>query len=93
MSGYTFFGCMVHSGNQWMSWWSGKEFPLTTQEYIGVYTGFALAQLALVFMASLMLSYTVVRTSHAMHDEAFKKVLYSPLAFFDTTPMGRIINR
>ncbi|KAF9361387.1 hypothetical protein BGX34_007153 [Mortierella sp. NVP85] len=80
-------------GNQWMSWWSGKEFPLTTQEYIGVYTGFALAQLVLVFMASLMLSYTIVRTSRAMHDAAFKQVLYSPLAFFDTTPLGRIINR
>lgn len=76
-----------------MSWWSQDKFALTTHGYIGAYAGFALAQLILVFMASMMLSYTVVRTSHAMHDAAFKRVLYSPLAFFDTTPMGRIVNR
>ncbi|KAG0245839.1 hypothetical protein BGX31_005941 [Mortierella sp. GBA43] len=80
-------------GNQWMSWWSEGQFPLTTQQYIKGYAGFAIAQLVLVFMASLMLSFTIVRTSSAMHDAAFKRVLYSPLAFFDTTPMGRIINR
>ncbi|KAI1293287.1 hypothetical protein EDD11_008442 [Mortierella claussenii] len=80
-------------GNQWMSWWSEDRFKLTTREYIGAYAGFAIAQLVLVSMASLMLSFTIVRTANAMHDAAFKRVLYSPLAFFDTTPLGRILNR
>ncbi|KAG0367050.1 P-loop containing nucleoside triphosphate hydrolase protein [Gamsiella multidivaricata] len=80
-------------GNQWMSWWSEDYFKLTTSVYIGAYAGFAVAQLVLVFMASLMLSYTIVRTSNAMHDAAFRRVLYAPLAFFDTTPIGRILNR
>ncbi|KAI8599078.1 P-loop containing nucleoside triphosphate hydrolase protein [Dissophora ornata] len=80
-------------GNQWMSWWSEDKFQLVTRDYIGVYAGFALSQLVLVFMASLMLSFTIVRTANAMHDAAFRKVLYSPLAFFDTTPLGRILNR
>ncbi|KAF9898255.1 hypothetical protein BX616_004276, partial [Lobosporangium transversale] len=80
-------------GNQWMSWWSSDEFHLTTNQYIRTFAGFAVAQLVLVFMASIMLSFTIVRTAHAMHDAAFKRVLYSPLAFFDTTPLGRILNR
>ncbi|KAG0326603.1 hypothetical protein BGZ99_009350 [Dissophora globulifera] len=80
-------------GNQWMSWWSEDKFPFTTGQYIGAYAGFAVAQLVLVFMASLMLSFTIVRTANAMHEAAFKRVLYSPLAFFDTTPLGRILNR
>ncbi|KAF9111885.1 hypothetical protein BGX27_004328 [Mortierella sp. AM989] len=80
-------------GNQWMSWWSEDRFSLATRTYIGVYAAFACAQLVLVSMASMMLSVSVVRTANAMHDAAFKKVLYSPLAFFDTTPLGRILNR
>lgn len=76
-----------------MSWWSEDRFSLATRTYIGVYAAFACAQLVLVSMASMMLSVSVVRTANAMHDAAFKKVLYSPLAFFDTTPLGRILNR
>ncbi|KAF9430749.1 hypothetical protein BGZ76_000723 [Entomortierella beljakovae] len=80
-------------GNQWMSWWSVDEFSLSKDVYIGTYAAFAIAQLVLVFMASFMLSFSIARTADAMHDAAFKKVLYSPLAFFDTTPLGRIVNR
>ncbi|KAG0207958.1 hypothetical protein BGX28_000971 [Mortierella sp. GBA30] len=80
-------------GNQWMSWWSEDEFQLTTREYIGAYIGFALAQLVLVFAAAMMLSFTITKTANNMHDAAFKSVLYSPLAFFDTNPLGRVINR
>ncbi|KAG0096414.1 hypothetical protein BGZ93_004576 [Podila epicladia] len=80
-------------GNQWMSWWSEERFDLSTHTYIGIYVGWALAQLALVFVAATLLSYAIVRTASEMHNQAFKKVLFSPMAFFDTTPLGRILNR
>ncbi|KAG0338637.1 hypothetical protein BG005_003661, partial [Podila minutissima] len=79
-------------GNQWISWWSEDRFKLTTHQYIGIYAGWALIQLVLVFAAALTLSFTIVKTANSMHDSAFKRVLYSPLSFFDTTPTGRIIN-
>ena len=79
--------------NQWMSWWSETRYNFSFATYLTVYVVWALAQMVLVFIAALLLSYAVVRTSYTMHDAAFKKVLYSPLAFFDTTPMGRILNR
>ncbi|KAF9090660.1 hypothetical protein BGX29_011350 [Mortierella sp. GBA35] len=80
-------------GTQWVSWWSEDRFGYTRTLYIGAYLGFALSQLVLVFSAAMMMSYTIVKTANVMHDAAFKRVLYSPLAFFDTTPLGRIINR
>ncbi|GJJ68711.1 hypothetical protein EMPS_01057 [Entomortierella parvispora] len=80
-------------GNQWMTWWSNEQFPLSTRQYIGIYVGWALTQMVLVFGAALSLSYTIVKTANSMHDKAFKRVLRSPLSFFDTTPLGRIINR
>ncbi|KAF9194834.1 hypothetical protein BGZ51_007054 [Haplosporangium sp. Z 767] len=80
-------------GNQWISWWSDDHFKLSHDAYIGIYVGWAVAQLILVFIATLLLTSAVVRTARVMHDEAFEQVLYSPLAFFDTTPLGRILNR
>jgi len=76
-----------------MTWWSEDKFHMSTREYISIYVVWVLSQMVLVFGAALCLSYTIVKTANVMHDKAFKRVLYSPLSFFDTTPMGRIINR
>ncbi|XP_078256552.1 ATP-binding cassette sub-family C member 12-like isoform X2 [Rhinoraja longicauda] len=35
----------------------------------------------------------VLRSSCTLHDNVFYKILHRPMAFFDTTPTGRIINR
>lgn len=34
-----------------------------------------------------------VKASCSLHDKVFYKILHCPMAFFDTTPSGRIINR
>ncbi|KAF9284744.1 hypothetical protein BGZ68_004465 [Mortierella alpina] len=80
-------------GNQWISWWSEDELELSQHMYIGIYVAWTLAQLLFVFIAATLLSYAVIKTANNLHDAAFKQVLFSPLAFFDTTPLGRILNR
>ncbi|KAF9956927.1 hypothetical protein BGZ72_002340 [Mortierella alpina] len=80
-------------GNQWISWWSEDELELDQHTYIGIYVAWTLAQLLFVFIAATLLSYAVIKTANNLHDAAFKQVLFSPLAFFDTTPLGRILNR
>jgi ABC-type multidrug transport system fused ATPase/permease subunit len=34
-----------------------------------------------------------VRASRLLHDGMLACVLHSPMSFFDTTPLGRIVNR
>lgn len=34
-----------------------------------------------------------VRAASVLHDKLFKTLLLSPMRFFDTTPLGRILNR
>ncbi|XP_030060230.1 multidrug resistance-associated protein 9 [Microcaecilia unicolor] len=36
---------------------------------------------------------TTLKASSTLHDEVFYKILHSPMSFFDTTPIGRIMNR
>ncbi|KAL8625042.1 hypothetical protein ACOMHN_012051 [Nucella lapillus] len=46
----------------------------------------------LVIRAVCFMKYTL-RAASAMHDDVFEKVLRCPMSFFDTTPLGRIVNR
>ncbi|KFH68020.1 hypothetical protein MVEG_06750 [Podila verticillata NRRL 6337] len=58
-----------------------------------MYVVFAVAQFIVIAIASQLLAITVIRTTRGMHSQAFDKVLHSPLSFFDTTTMRRILNR
>lgn len=41
----------------------------------------------------LLLLQCTVRAASVLHDKLFKTLLLSPMRFFDTTPLGRILNR
>ncbi|KAF9951567.1 hypothetical protein BGZ72_006947 [Mortierella alpina] len=79
--------------NVWLSFWSEDRFHLPTWTYIDIYVGTAFAQLAVVMLGSFMLVLAVIKSAKVMHDQAFVSVLRSPMSFFDTTPLGRILNR
>lgn len=47
----------------------------------------------LVFTYSILMATRCVWASFSLHNSVLLAVLRAPLAFFDTTPMGRILNR
>jgi ABC-type multidrug transport system fused ATPase/permease subunit len=47
----------------------------------------------IVFGRAIMLITVGIRCSTALHAQAIHAVLYSPIAFFDVTPSGRLLNR
>ncbi|KAF4151823.1 hypothetical protein CNMCM6069_003024 [Aspergillus lentulus] len=79
--------------NLWLSYWTDHKFNISRAQYIGVYVGLGLSQAILMFSFSLSVSLMATRASKAMMARALACVLRAPMAFFDTTPLGRIVNR
>ncbi|PYI31475.1 P-loop containing nucleoside triphosphate hydrolase protein [Aspergillus indologenus CBS 114.80] len=80
--------------NLWLSYWTDQKFSgLSRAQYIGIYVGLGLIQALLMFLFSLSVSLLATGASKAMVARALASVLHAPMAFFDTTPLGRITNR
>ena len=62
-------------------------------EYIGVYAAFGMGQSILVLFSSFSLALGGIFASTLIHNRLLVNVLRLPMAFFDTTPSGRILNR
>lgn len=77
----------------WLSWWTSNKFGYSQGEYIGVYAALGVAQALLQFAFSVFLTVYGTKASKTMLQRAYERVLRAPMSFFDTTPLGRIINR
>ncbi|KAG0033891.1 hypothetical protein BGZ83_004245, partial [Gryganskiella cystojenkinii] len=78
--------------NYWLSLWSNQELSTSTSTNIMIYVAFAIAQFIMIAVASRLLSLAIIKTTTSMHNQAFNQVIHAPLSFYDTTPMGRILN-
>ncbi|KAJ8338552.1 hypothetical protein SKAU_G00375180 [Synaphobranchus kaupii] len=63
------------------------------QYYSAVYALSMGAALLLKTVRGVVFVKCTLRAASALHDKLFQKLLHSPMAFFDTTPLGRILNR
>jgi len=80
--------------NVWLSYWSSQNSNDNIGLYLGVYSAFGLV-FAVVVVAQAVFAYVVcaVRAASRLHDDMLATVLRVPMSFFDTTPLGRILNR
>src|SRR5947209_4210366 len=58
-----------------------------------VYALLGVAQSMCIIIASLAVAKLGVAGAIRLHDQSFLAILHAPISFFDTTPLGRIINR
>ncbi|KAL4756867.1 P-loop containing nucleoside triphosphate hydrolase protein [Aspergillus foveolatus] len=79
--------------NLWLAWWSSGQYSLSPNSYIGIYIALGVAQSLLQFVSMLALSTYGTEASKRMFQQATKNLMHAPVAFFDTTPVGRIMNR
>ncbi|XP_060884943.1 ATP-binding cassette sub-family C member 3 isoform X2 [Labrus mixtus] len=83
--------------NVWLSQWTNDAARNQTQENIhlrvGVYAALGIAQGILVMISSFTLAMGNIGAARKLHYNLLDNKFHTPQSFFDTTPIGRIINR
>ncbi|MGH0114521.1 UNVERIFIED_CONTAM: hypothetical protein FKN15_019661 [Acipenser sinensis] len=83
--------------NVWLSEWTSDTAVNGTQTEtsmrVGVYAALGLTQGVLVMISSFTLALGGIGAARTLHSALLENKFCTPQAFFDTTPLGRIINR
>ena len=79
----------------WLAKWSSTNVTTSLQRdtFLGVYGTFGLGQVLLTISMSLMLAYSAMKAARYLHQGLLVNIMHLPMQFFETTPIGRIVNR
>ena len=80
----------------WLAFWTeegSKSGARPVVFFIGVYFAISGVQALSSLVASLTGFRGAVRASTVLHDNLLSTLLKAPMSFFDSTPLGRIVNR
>ena len=79
--------------NWWLTYWSNDSAGKDAKWYLVIYIILGVLTVVVAIIAHLVLFFTGLKASSRLHDGLIKGILYSPMSFFDQTPLGRITNR
>ncbi|XP_045182658.2 multidrug resistance-associated protein 1-like [Mercenaria mercenaria] len=91
--------------NYWLTYWTEDELMKNTSlgytsdyeekyvYYLVCYTIIGVIQGGAIFAFGALALTRMVRASGILHNSMLECILRSPMSFFDTTPVGRIMNR
>ncbi|KAI6778378.1 ATP-dependent bile acid permease [Emericellopsis cladophorae] len=94
-----FLSIVVYQGSSvvsplWLSWWQDKKYEsISESAYMGGFAAFGIGQSLGLFFMSATFALFCFWCSNKLHAAALTNVLLAPVAFFDTTPQGRITHR
>ncbi|KAI0260131.1 putative ATP-binding cassette transporter protein YOR1 [Gloeopeniophorella convolvens] len=77
----------------WLVWWQDRQWPQPQGFYMGIYAALGVGQALTSFMNGMIIAFIVYSASKQLHHDAITRVMHSPMSFFETTPVGRIMNR
>uniref|UniRef100_A0A3P9ASD7 Canalicular multispecific organic anion transporter 1 n=1 Tax=Maylandia zebra TaxID=106582 RepID=A0A3P9ASD7_9CICH len=87
--------------NLWLSDWTSDSVEYYNMTYpswkrdtrVGVFGALGVAQGLFVFFGTLLLANASIDASRILHSRLLNNILRVPMVFFDTSPIGRVINR
>ncbi|KID93552.1 ABC transporter, transmembrane domain, type 1, partial [Metarhizium majus ARSEF 297] len=78
----------------WLSWWQTNKYPgISESAYRGGFAAWGIGQSLGLFLTNTVFALFCFWCSNQLHAAALSGVLFAPMAFFDTTPQGRITHR
>ncbi|KAK0199743.1 multidrug resistance-associated ABC transporter [Desarmillaria ectypa] len=86
--------CSQVGSNLFLGFWTGESIHGFTQgQYMAVYAGLGVSQAVFTFLVTAGFAMAALIASLSLFKTALTRVLRSPVSFFDTTPVGRILSR
>ncbi|XP_058527585.1 ATP-binding cassette sub-family C member 2 [Ochotona princeps] len=87
--------------NLWLSAWTsdsavynGTNYPASQRDLrIGVFAALGVAQGLTLLVANVWSAKSCAHASSLLHRQLLNNILRAPMRFFDTTPIGRVVNR
>ncbi|KAH9499738.1 Canalicular multispecific organic anion transporter 1 [Bulinus truncatus] len=89
----------------WLSMWTDDDLLVNTSRssepeytdrenvYLGVYGASGIGQGVLILIFAIIAAIKMTEAARRLHQSLLENVMRSPMSFFDTTPLGRIVNR
>ncbi|CAK5075179.1 unnamed protein product [Meloidogyne enterolobii] len=94
---FTFFGVSTSEAlsSVWLAKWSSAAINNTADSlnHLFIYGGFNLISIISSAICSIVVAVGAYNASTYFHGKLVSSLFHSPMAFFDQTPMGRIMNR
>lgn len=83
--------------NAYLSVWDAAVDERTSRDenlrYLGTYAGISVGSLAILVVLRVGVALAGVKASRGLHESLLAGVLHLPVSFFDTAPIGRVLNR
>lgn len=85
--------CGRIAADWWLALWASGALGLSLAAYEGVFGGLGALVAVNSLCRSCFFAYSSLRAALELHTRMLGSIMRSPMAFYDTTPAGRIVNR
>ncbi|KAJ6577414.1 P-loop containing nucleoside triphosphate hydrolase protein [Mycena capillaripes] len=82
--------CQI-SNSYTLVWWQQNKFNRPFSFYQTLYASLGVSQAIFTFLMGLAIDVLSMTAAKNLHHDSVYNILYAPMSFFDTIPMGRII--
>ncbi|KAI8979837.1 hypothetical protein BDF20DRAFT_871958 [Mycotypha africana] len=79
--------------NIFQPWVFSETEPIDIDYYIGVYVGICFAYILFDVGRNILMNWGSIRGARILFSSLLNSIIHAPMRFFDTTPVGRILNR
>lgn len=77
----------------WLLWWQKYQWGKDNNFFMGIYVALGIGSALSAFFMGFSNALINYNASVRLHADAIQRVMFAPQSFFDTTPLGRIMNR
>jgi ATP-binding cassette subfamily C (CFTR/MRP) protein 1 len=85
--------CIGVASKWWLTHWSAHGTKDNQIYYLSVYGAINLFNIVAVLIRLIFITLIGLRASRKIYSDLLQNIMHAPMSFFDTTPIGRIINR